>query len=61
MKIPEFLKKGDKVAIVCPASYIKGNIDLALTVLKDWGLEVEVGATVSSQEIVCMARCTYWL
>jgi len=49
MKIPEFLKKGDKVAIVCPASYIKGNIDLALTVLKDWGLEVEVGATVSSQ------------
>ncbi|MEJ5053043.1 S66 peptidase family protein [Sphingobacterium sp. MYb382] len=49
MKIPEFLKKGDKVAIVCPASYIKGNIDLALTILKDWGLVVEVGATVSSQ------------
>lgn len=49
MKIPKFLNKGDKVAIVCPASYIKGNIDIALTQLKEWGLEVQVGATVSSQ------------
>ena len=49
MKIPKFLNKGDKVAIVCPASYIKGNIDIALTLLKEWGLEVEVGTTVSSQ------------
>ncbi|SMG34214.1 S66 peptidase family protein [Sphingobacterium psychroaquaticum] len=49
MKIPEFLKKGDKVAIVCPASYIKGDIDLAVTVLTEWGLEVEVGETVTSQ------------
>lgn len=49
MKIPEFLKKGDKVAIVCPASYIKGDIDLAVTILTEWGLEVEVGETVTSQ------------
>lgn len=49
MKIPDFLKKGDKVAIVCPASYIKGDIELAVKVLTDWGLEVLVGQTVSSQ------------
>lgn len=49
MKIPDFLKKGDKVAIVCPASYIKGDIELAVKVLKDWGLQVQVGETVSSQ------------
>lgn len=49
MKIPDFLKKGDKVAIVCPASYIKGDIELAVKVLKDWGLEVQVGETVRSQ------------
>lgn len=49
MKTPEFLKKGDKVAIVCPASYIKGNIDIAMEVLSDWGLYVEVGESVASQ------------
>src|SRR5690606_2538308 len=49
MKTPEFLKEGDKVAIVCPASYIKGNIEVALTVLSDWGLRVEIGKSVTSQ------------
>lgn len=49
MKIPDFLKKGDKVAIVCPASYIKTNIDVALQVLSDWGLEVLVGESVHAQ------------
>ena len=49
MKIPEFLKKGDTVAIVCPASYIKGNIDIAIQVLTSWGLKVQVGNTVTSQ------------
>ncbi|MBD1420347.1 S66 peptidase family protein [Sphingobacterium chuzhouense] len=49
MKTPEFLKKGDKVAIVCPASYIKGNIEVALAVLNSWGLDVEVGKSVTSQ------------
>jgi len=49
MKIPQFLTTGDKVAIVCPASYIKGNIDNAISILTDWGLKVEVGETVTSQ------------
>lgn len=49
MKIPQFLKKGDKVAIVCPASYIKGNVDTAIDILNSWGLMVDVGETVSSQ------------
>lgn len=49
MKIPEFLKPGDKVAIVCPASYIKGNIDVAIAVLNSWGLQVDIGETVHTQ------------
>lgn len=49
MKIPDFLKKGDKIAIVCPASYIKTNIDVALHVFADWGLEVHIGASVHAQ------------
>ncbi|WP_437920950.1 S66 peptidase family protein [Sphingobacterium sp. LRF_L2] len=49
MKIPEFLKKGDKVAIVCPASYIKGNIDTAIEILTEWGLQVVVGKSVHAQ------------
>ncbi|PRD54343.1 S66 peptidase family protein [Sphingobacterium gobiense] len=49
MKTPEFLKEGDKVAIVCPASYIKGNIDIALKIFSDWGLQVEVGTSVTTR------------
>lgn len=46
-KIPEFLKAGDKVAIVCPASFIRGNIDVAVKILESWGLEVLLGKTVT--------------
>lgn len=49
MKIPEFLKAGDKVIIVCPASYIKSDIHVAIEVLNRWGLQVEVGESVSAQ------------
>lgn len=49
MKIPEFLKAGDKVVIVCPASYIKGDIHVAIDILNRWGLQVEVGKSVSSR------------
>ncbi|PRD49110.1 S66 peptidase family protein [Sphingobacterium haloxyli] len=49
MKTPEFLKEGDKVAIICPASYIKGNIDIALKIFSDWGLQVEVGTSVTTR------------
>nr|WP_315400089.1 LD-carboxypeptidase [uncultured Sphingobacterium sp.] len=47
-KIPEFLKAGDKVAIVCPASFIRGNIDAAVKILESWGLEVLLGKTVTA-------------
>jgi len=51
MKIPEFLKKGDKVAIVCPASYIKDQdyIDSAVNILTGWGLQVDIGESVSAR------------
>lgn len=47
-KIPDFLKEGDKVAIVCPASFIRGTIDIGIETLKSWGLEVLVGETVGT-------------
>lgn len=47
-KIPEFLKSGDKVAIVCPASFVRGNVDVAVKILESWGLEVVLGETVST-------------
>lgn len=49
MKTPEFLKKGDKVAIVCPASCLKGDIDIALQTLDSWGLRVEMGESVGAR------------
>lgn len=49
MKIPAYLQKGDKVAIVCPASYIKGDIDFAVKTLENWGLEVYVAPSVTAQ------------
>ncbi len=48
MKMPEFLNAGDKVAIVAPASFIRGNIDEAVAILQGWGLEVQSGKSVSS-------------
>lgn len=47
-KIPDFLKEGDKVAIVCPASCIRGNIDVGIKTLEHWGLQVLVGKTVGT-------------
>ncbi|WP_293913536.1 MULTISPECIES: LD-carboxypeptidase [unclassified Sphingobacterium] len=46
--MPEFLNAGDKVAIVAPASFIRGNIDEAVAILQGWGLEVQSGKSVSS-------------
>ena len=47
-KIPDFLKEGDKVAIVCPASFIRDSIDVGIKTLENWGLEVVVGKTVGT-------------
>lgn len=47
IKQPPYLKKGDKIAIVCPAKKLPKPIDDAIAILQDWGLEVGIGETVS--------------
>lgn len=48
IKHPAYLRKGDKIAIVCPAKKLKKSIDPAIAILKQWGLEVVLGETVSA-------------
>ena len=45
---PQHLKKGDKIAIVCPANHLSKPIDDAIKLLEDWGLTVIVGRSVSA-------------
>lgn len=47
IKQPPHLKKGDKIAIVCPAKKLPTNINAAIATLEDWGLTVLIGATVT--------------
>lgn len=47
-KTPVYLKKGDKVGIVCPAWKAETGINPAIKLLESWGLEVIVGETVHS-------------
>lgn len=47
MTIP-YLKKGDKVAITCPAKKLPKPMDDAVALLQSWGLEVVLGETVSA-------------
>lgn len=49
INLPEFLNKGDLVAIVCPASFVEGGLEDARRLLNTWGLKVLIGDTVSSQ------------
>jgi len=48
IKQPPHLKKGDKVAIVCPAKKLKKPITAAIALLKEWGLDVVLGQTVTA-------------
>lgn len=48
IKQPAYLKKGDKIAIVCPAKKLPGSIVPAIAILESWGLEVIIGKTVSA-------------
>ena len=43
---PAHLKKGDKIAIVCPAKKLPKRIDQAVMLLEEWGLEVIIGESV---------------
>jgi len=45
---PAFLKKGDKVAITCPAKKLPKPMDDAVALLESWGLEVILGETLSA-------------
>lgn len=49
IKQPAYLKKGDKIAIVCPAKKLPGSIAPAIAILQSWGLEVIIGKTVIAQ------------
>ncbi len=43
---PPYLKKGDKIAITCPAKTLKAPLDEAIELLESWGLEVVLGETI---------------
>ncbi|TFF40152.1 S66 peptidase family protein [Mucilaginibacter psychrotolerans] len=47
-KTPTYLKKGDKVAITCPAKKLPAPMADAIKLLTDWGLEVVLGETVTA-------------
>ncbi|WP_443945147.1 S66 peptidase family protein [Pedobacter sp. AW1-32] len=46
IKQPPYLKKGDKIALVCPAKKLPKKIDFALQILRNWGLEVVIGKSL---------------
>ena len=46
--IPPPLKKGDKIAITCPAKKLPAPMDDAVKLLQSWGLEVVLGETVGA-------------
>ena len=46
IKQPPYLKKGDKIALVCPAKKLPKPIDSAIAILESWGLEVIIGESV---------------
>jgi muramoyltetrapeptide carboxypeptidase len=45
---PPYLKKGDKVAITCPAKKLPHPMTDAIALLKSWGLKVVLGETVTA-------------
>lgn len=46
--IPPNLKKGDKVAITCPAKKLPQPMTDAVKLLESWGLEVVLGETITA-------------
>lgn len=48
MKVPPYLKKSDKIAIVAPAGRINKDLSVAVKLFESWGLEVVIGESVSS-------------
>lgn len=50
MSTPNYLNTGDKVAILCPASYISTDLTSAYEILKKWGLEPIIYKSVSARD-----------
>jgi muramoyltetrapeptide carboxypeptidase len=48
LKTPPYLKKGDTVAITCPAKKLPHEITDAVRLLESWGLNVLLGETVTA-------------
>ena len=48
MNHPPYLKKGDKIAITCPAKTLKSSMTDAIALLESWGLEVVLGETINA-------------
>lgn len=48
MTHPSYLKKGDKIAITCPAKSLKAPMTDAISLLESWGLEVVLGDTITA-------------
>ena len=49
IKIPPYLKKGDTIAITCPAGFMqKEKAQVCIETLQQWGLQVMVGKTLGS-------------
>lgn len=49
IQIPPYLKKGDTIAITCPAGYMeKKKIANCVKTLQQWGFQVMIGKTVGS-------------
>jgi len=45
---PPFLKKGDQIAITCPAKKLPKPMDDAVALLESWGLKVILGETLNA-------------
>lgn len=48
MTQPPYLKKGDKIAITCPAKSLKSPIKDAIKLLESWDLKVVLGKTLNA-------------
>jgi muramoyltetrapeptide carboxypeptidase len=47
-RYPAYLKRGDKIAITCPAKKLPNPMTDAIALLQSWGLEVILGETVGA-------------
>jgi muramoyltetrapeptide carboxypeptidase len=46
---PSYLKKGDKIAVTCPAKKLPKPMTDAIELLQRWGLEVVIGETLNAE------------